>query len=117
MTRTRSVEAARRSKPPQVIENDVPLPQLYAFWRYDRFPYVLGGEIVRWREDGAVETKGFGPGQWFHPIKILPVEAGKKLRAELEALEEKQRKEMKAVYDRMDVELAVLFPEAIKGGK
>jgi len=99
--------------PPRPIENKVPLPKLYAFWKLGCFPYVLGGEIVRWRDDGCVETKEYGPGLWWKPIKILPVEAGKKLRAELEALKEREDEELKAIYNRMDAELAKLFPEAV----
>lgn len=57
-----------------------------AFWRYDEFPYVLSGEVVKMDDDGKVTTKEYGIGFRFQPIKILPLAAGKKLRAALNKL-------------------------------
>jgi hypothetical protein len=39
------------------------------------------------REDGAVETKEFGPGHYFMPLIILPDEAGIEMKNKLKALE------------------------------
>jgi hypothetical protein len=51
--------------------------RLYAFWRYDQFPYVLGGAVVQMHADGLVETENYGRGAHFRPIKLtLPAELG-----------------------------------------
>ena len=50
---------------------------LFAFWRYSSFPYVLGGEIKAIDDNGNVKAKTYG-GSWFKPINILSIEAGKK---------------------------------------
>ena len=60
---------------------------LFAFWKYDKFPYVLGGTVTKMRNDGYVETVEFGVGYAFKPVKILPLEAGKQLLMQLNQLE------------------------------
>lgn len=57
-----------------------------AFWRYDKFPFFLGGHIVDMLPDGSVEVQGYGPGYAFDPIKILPAETGNALLLKLEEL-------------------------------
>lgn len=57
-----------------------------AFWRYDQFPFVLSGEVVKMNDEGKVTTKEYGIGFWFNPIKILPLAAGKKLSEALRKL-------------------------------
>lgn len=49
-------------------------PTLYAFWKYDQFPYCRWGEIDRWVED-KVGIKSYGYGFLFKPFLILPKEA------------------------------------------
>src|SRR5215208_5186423 len=60
---------------------------LYAFWRYDSFPFVLGGPVTRMDEEGRVETENYGAGNWFTPARLLPRAAGEKLHGELKLLE------------------------------
>lgn len=82
--------------------------RLFAFWNYDLFPYVLGGEVTKISScsfhhaenypvlDAAhcrVETKEFGKNQGFCAIKIMPYESGKKLRCALKTLEREYKKE------------------------
>jgi hypothetical protein len=69
--------------------------KLFAFWRYDAYPFVLGGEITKMREDGAVEVQGFGSGFWFHPFKIVPLAEGERIKRELESLERALKAEIK----------------------
>jgi hypothetical protein len=45
--------------------------KLFAFWSYDIFPFVLGGEVVSFTESGAVEIKNYGSDYYFKPVKIL----------------------------------------------
>lgn len=60
--------------------------ELYAFWRYDLYPYVLGGEITKIKDDGRVETVGYGPGTTFKPFLILPLLPGRKLMMSIKEL-------------------------------
>lgn len=59
----------------------------YAFWNYDHFPYLLGGQITKIREGGAVQTVEYGQGNWFHPVTIRPLAKGKAIMAKLKELE------------------------------
>ena len=56
---------------------------LFAFWKYDQFPYLLGGTVTKLTDEGWVETIEYGPGNRFLAVKILPVGAGKKLNEKL----------------------------------
>ena len=49
--------------------------KLYAFWKYDRPPYVLGGVVTKIKDNGDVCVKGFD-GSCFTPMQILPLEEG-----------------------------------------
>lgn len=60
--------------------------RMIAFWRYDLFPFVLGSEVTKMDDRGRVVTKGYGPGHWFTPIKLLPLKSGLALLAKLQAL-------------------------------
>jgi hypothetical protein len=65
--------------------------RLYAFWKYDQFPFVLGGEVTAMQSDGSVETVGYGKGYWFTPFKIVPLADGRKIAKELERLRAEYR--------------------------
>ena len=55
----------------------------FAFWKYDRPPYLIGSEIEKFYEDGTVAVTSM-KGYVVKPIKIVPLEVGIKLRNELE---------------------------------
>ncbi len=62
---------------------------LFAFWRYDLYPYVLGAEIDAMTEKGSVHAPSYGKSYasgWFTPIKVMPIKAGKALKARIEQL-------------------------------
>lgn len=61
--------------------------ELYAFWKYDLYPFVCGGPVVEMRDDGWVQTKNFGKGYWFKPIHLLPLKAGEELHRRIKSLE------------------------------
>ncbi len=62
---------------------------LFAFWEYDQPPYFLGGTITKMYEDGTVETKEYGRGNCFTPVKIVPAQAGRAIKAKLDEIREK----------------------------
>ncbi len=66
-------------------------PKLYAFCKYDKYPYVNGGVISSWCVNDYpgpdyVELENYGKGFYFKPIKIVPKEIGLKMMKELETL-------------------------------
>lgn len=69
-----------------------PEQKLFAFWsvKYDLFPFVLGAEITKWRENGTICAKGYD-GMHFTPLKVLPLEAGLKLKQKLEELQNERQ--------------------------
>lgn len=60
--------------------------KLFAFWKYDLFPHVLGGEVEKIFPNGNVEILSYGKGFVFTPIKILPKEDGQKLWEKINCL-------------------------------
>ena len=68
--------------------------RIYAFWKYDLFPYISGGEVTEIGEN-LVETKEYGKGRWFTYVKIFPFKEGKKIQQKLDLLEEKYYQEKK----------------------
>ena len=87
---------------------------LFAFWRYDQYPYVLGAPVTKMDDEGRVYVPDYQG--WFTPIKILPLQKGKKLLDALQNREdglESQRRRALAEFDKKwDDTLFVLFPEA-----
>ena len=63
--------------------------ELFAFWNYDSFPYLLGAEVDR-MDGNTVYPKGYG-GHAFKAAFFLPVEYGESLKKELKALECEKR--------------------------
>lgn len=57
--------------------------KLYAFWKYDVPPYVLGGEVTEIKSNGRVCVKGF-TGYSFLPLQILPLEEGRAKQKEID---------------------------------
>lgn len=49
--------------------------KLYAFWKYDLFPYVLGGRLIKIHKNGFAEIEGYGFYR-FKPILVLPEDEG-----------------------------------------
>lgn len=67
--------------------------ELFAFWKYDIFPYVLGGEVIKF-EGERVEVKGY-EGCTFQPIKIMDIYTGKRIYEELNILKEEYDTKLK----------------------
>lgn len=56
--------------------------KLWAFWRYDRFPYVLSGVVEEQLEDGRVKVRGY-TGMVFRPLYLASGAAGERLDREV----------------------------------
>lgn len=88
----------------------IPKNKQFAFWKYDRFPYCLGGEVTeiikeKGHLNGCVETKNFGVGYYFTPFLFTDLETGRKIKAQLDSLEEEREKMLKLVYDGFNARL------------
>lgn len=87
---------------------------LFALWRYDTYPYVLGGTITDILANGNVETKEYGYGFYFKPLLILPVKEGKELLNRLEALEDEYSKALEKFHKEWIVKAMAITP-IVKG--
>ena len=71
---------------------------LYAFWKYDEFPYVLGGTVLTFLEDGDVTVRGH-KGMAVTPVKIVPWAAGVELHAMLNGVKEEYRQAQQKILE------------------
>lgn len=88
--------------------------KLYAFWKYDCYPYLLGAPVVEFRDDGFITAEGYR-GCRFKPIKILPLEAGKALKAKLDALEQEYNEQQRALHETFRKRARETFGEVYDG--
>lgn len=83
--------------------------KLFAFWKYDLFPYLLGAKVEQVRDDGWVTTEGY-QGMVFNPVRVLGGKTGEKLHAELKELTAEYDADLKKLrdeyLDRVNVRLA-----------
>lgn len=59
---------------------------LFAFWRNDLYPYVLGAEIDAMSDKGSVHAPSYSTSYaagWFTPIKVMPAKAGRALHEKI----------------------------------
>lgn len=86
-------------------------PGLFAFWKYDLSPYLLGGEITHMNQHGDIYAKGYGLGYSFRPVKIMPLEQGLLLNNKLKTLEVECDEAINSVKnnfrDKLDIHLNI----------
>lgn len=82
--------------------------RLFAFWKYDSFPYFLGGPFEEMNSKGAVRPLNYG-GYWFNPVKIYPEETGLELSNKLKQLDEERRQAIKDLEMAYKVKLGLLL--------
>lgn len=85
--------------------------KLYAFWKYDLFPYVLGGEVANILPDGLIETVGFGKGYYFKPILYVPYTQGKEIAASLEQIRNQRDEEINKLNKKYNEILHTKYPQ------
>lgn len=86
--------------------------ELYAFWRYDQFPYVLHGNVVDLRRDGCVRVEGYLTTA-FYPLLLLPKEEGQKLGREINKLRAEHRAAREEFEKEWRVRLRTITPYPI----
>jgi hypothetical protein len=70
---------------------------MYAFWKYDRYPYLLGEEIEKIESTGMVYIKSYC--SWFNPVFELQNEEGKIVKLMLTLLENKKHEAERKIDD------------------
>ena len=89
------------------------MKKLFAFWRYDQFPFVLGAEVEDIDDDGWVKAKGYD-GMKFKPIKIVPAEVGEQISSLLKKLEADERHARREHDETWRSRAAMILPEAVE---
>lgn len=73
--------------------------KLYAFWKYDRAPFLLGDEVSKVYEDGSVSVVKYS--YRFKPVLIVPLEKGIKLQKKLNKANAKYNKVVGEAYQEL----------------
>lgn len=86
-----------------------------AFWRYDKYPYLLSGEISKITSSGkSVEIESFGFGYVFTPAFCLPRDEAEFCNKNLKELAIARCKELDLIKEKY-VRLAnIVLPKEIK---
>lgn len=69
---------------------------LYAFWRYDLYPYILGAPVEKIEDNGTVIPPSYG-GFRYKPFFVTSFKNGVALKAQLENLTLLQKEAINAV--------------------
>lgn len=89
---------------------------MFAFWKYDRYPFLLGGEYTKVDTAGAVYVPSFQ--SWRKPELVLDAERGAQLRETLKTLERQYKEESERLLVnfklRKDIEIAEILKKAPK---
>lgn len=70
------------------------MKKIYAFWKYDRYPYLLSQPVEESEIDGIKVSPAAYSGYRFKAKFFLPNAAGKQLADKLEQLTIQERKEL-----------------------
>lgn len=86
--------------------------KLYAFWKYDQFPYVLGGEATKAIKDSVsgkvyYQIKGYD-GMQFLPLKVVDLSVGLKIQKKLDDLQIRRNAFLKQANDMFELELKAI---------
>ncbi len=81
--------------------------KLYAFWKYDTFPYLLGAEVGT-RNGMRVSPLGYG-GYTFTAKFFLPDELGESLVNELKEISAKREQQIESINSKYKEELSSLL--------
>ncbi|MGW8177810.1 MAG: hypothetical protein ACWGQW_03335 [bacterium] len=88
------------------------------FWKYDTYPYLLGGTIVdaEVKQSGKllITTLEYGPGHRFNPVLVVPESQGLILLDKLQSLEKKRTLALKSVKEVYDREVSDLMDGCLK---
>lgn len=86
-------------------ENNI---NLFAFWEYDLYPYMLGAKATKMNSEGKVYLPSYQG--WVKPFKLLPVKPGKVLYKKVEALRASHRLAEQNIKDEYTKKLLDVVP-------
>lgn len=77
-------------------------PVVYAFWKYDTFPYVLG-DMGKLLPDGGFKSFGYGGATWKRKsiVAIYPIELRREISSKLDSLKDSHSRAQKELSDKM----------------
>lgn len=94
------------------MNDDVPRAiKLYAFWRNDTFPYVLGGKVTNMDDFGNVQVEGYSSYK-FKPIRLMPAGAGAELHTKIKAVATAHKAAMARVEKEHRDRVVEILPES-----
>lgn len=73
--------------------------ELFAFWRYDSFPFILGDVVTKLHSKGVVDVAKY-PGFSFQSFRLTNLDEGKQLYNQLETLKEEYYAELLALNNK-----------------
>jgi predicted DNA-binding antitoxin AbrB/MazE fold protein len=82
--------------------------KIFAFWKYDQFPHVLGGEVIEFQGE-KVKVKGYDD-YLFTPMKVVDLETGKKMKAELESVRQEYEAALKKAKKEFTEKIKTILP-------
>jgi hypothetical protein len=95
---------------------------MYAFWKYDLFPYLLWGEVVGGPDSaGRVQAKGFATsrgdgtygGGWVDPVYLVETEAGKRIALEINQTRRTRSNALGAIKQEYRNKLEAVLPQKL----
>ena len=84
--------------------------KLFALWKYDLFPYLLGGTVTKLHDNGIIETEEYGMGNCFKPVIILPVNEGRRILNQLDKIRDDYLSERAKLAQTYHIKLKTEFP-------
>jgi DNA-binding MarR family transcriptional regulator len=87
--------------------------RLFAFWKYSSFPYILGGEVARFCDNGLVYIESYR--STFRPVRVVLYAEGKKLWDEMSALRQEHDDAEKKLREDFLAKAEKLFGEVLDG--
>jgi hypothetical protein len=94
-----------------VLNMNEPKNTQYAFWRYDLFPFVLGAECFDNSKLNREEVFVPSYAGYLKPIKIVSIEKGKEIQANLNNLKQLRADMIQAIEAQMSVKLDKIMKE------
>ena len=81
--------------------------ELFAFWKYDLFPYVHCGKVKELKNNGVVEVETM-KGYNFKSFKLTNLQEGIKLQEQLKQLEQEYNDEILVINNKYKAKVKAL---------
>lgn len=87
-------------------------PLVYAFWKYDKFPYVLGDQ-GRLLPNGSFRPFGYGGATWNRGsiVAIYPIKLGSEIARKLKELKAVHEETVRTMSEQSMIKAMNILPE------